>query len=300
MEHRKYLNVTVYRVFDLLNVIFMISFAIIMIYPFYNQFILSLNDGVDAARGGIYLLPRVFTITNYKMLFENTNLTKGFLISVTRVLVGTSTSLLATGLLSYVVTVKNFSGRKFLRVLFIFTMYFSGGLIPFYLLVMNLKLNDTFTVLWLPSLVNVYYMLIISSYMQGLPDSIVESARIDGCNEIRIFFQIIAPICKPVFAAIAIYLCANHWNSWFDSLIYNPSGDLDTLQVYLRRILLEVEALEKIQDVASKNEASEFRNVSSITLRAATTMVVTLPIVFVYPFFQKYFVGGITMGSVKG
>ncbi|WP_105617210.1 carbohydrate ABC transporter permease [Vallitalea okinawensis] len=298
MKERYYKKNISNKVFDLFNILFMVIFSFIMLYPFWNQLVLSLNDGLDAMKGGIYFWPRLFSTDAYKMLFEDGNLIKGALVSVLRVVFGTGTCLIATGLLSYVLTVKSFSGKKIIRIIFIFTMYFSGGLIPFYLLIVKLGMTDTFSVYWLPGLVNVYYMLIISSYMQNLPESISESARIDGCSELRIFFQIIFPISKPVFAAIAVYLAVGHWNAWFDALIYNPSGNWDTLQVYLRRLLLEAEAVNQVQN--AQLAQNEYRNLSPETLRAAATMVVTLPIVMVYPFFQKYFVSGITLGSVKG
>lgn len=285
------------KVFDYVNLLLMIVFAALMVFPFLNLLALSLNDGVDAAKGGIYLWPRDFSFDSYKVLFQNEDLIKGFGISVLRVIVGTVSCVLCTGLLAYVVSVRNFSGRKMMRVLFVFTMFFSGGLIPFYLLIVNLGLTNTFTVYWLPTLFNPFFMLLMASYIQNLPNSVFESARIDGCNELRIYFQIVVPMSIPVFAAIAVFSAVGHWNSWFDVLIYNPSGEWDTLQVYLRRLLLEVEAIQQVQDL--QLAYSKYRNISPITLRAATTIIVTLPIIFVYPFAQKYFVGGITLGSVK-
>lgn len=136
------------------------------------------------------------------------------------------------------------------------------------------------------------------SYIQNLPDSVVESARLDGCSELRIYGQIIFPMSLPVFTATAVFSAVGHWNSWFDVLLYNSSGSWDTLQVYLQRLLLEVQALQMIQD--QHMLYNKFREVSPITLRAATTIIVTFPIAVVYPFLQKYFVGGITIGAVKG
>lgn len=286
------------RLFDYMNVIFMVFFSILMIYPFLNLLALSLNEGADAARGGIYLWPRVFSLDAYEFIFSEKKLYSGFFISVLRVTVGTLFCVLTTGLLAYVATIKNFSGRKIIRLLFLFTMYFSGGLIPTYLLMVKLGLTNTFQVYWIPSLLNAYYMLIMASYMQNLPESLFESARIDGASELRIYFQIVFPISLPVFASIAVFSSVGHWNSWFDVVLYNSSGHWDTLQVYLRKLLLEVEAVNEIQN--QQIAYSKFRTLTPATVRAAVTMVVTLPIIFVYPFMQKYFVGGITLGSVKG
>ncbi|MFC7680658.1 carbohydrate ABC transporter permease [Paenibacillus sp. GCM10028914] len=286
------------RLFDAFNILFMLLMSFVMIYPFINLLALSLNDGADAARGGIYFWPREFSFDSYMLLFQNSQLLEGLVISVLRVVVGTCTCLFMTGLLAYIVTIRGFSGRKWIRLLFLVTMYFSGGLIPTYLLMMKLGLINTFHVYWIPSLLNAYYMLIISSYMQNLPESLPESARIDGAGEMRIYMQIMFPISLPVFASIAVFSSVGHWNAWFDVILYNSSGEWDTLQVYLRRLLLEVEALQQVAD--QQLAYSKYRNISPLTLRAATSMVVTLPIIFVYPFFQKYFVGGITLGAVKG
>lgn len=286
------------RIFDTFNVLFMLVFTFFMVYPFINLLALSFNDGVDAARGGIYFFPRVFSLDSYQFLFQNEKLYSGLWISLLRVVVGTVTCVFMTGLLAYVVTIRSFSGRKFIRILFLITMYFGGGLIPTYLLMVQLGLINTFNVYWIPGLLNAYYMLLMASYMQGLPESLFESARIDGASELKIYAKVVIPISMPVFAAIAVFSSVGHWNSWFDVILYNSNGKWDTLQVYLRKLLLEVEALQQIQD--AQVAYSKYRNISSSTLRAAVTMVVTLPIICVYPFFQRYFVSGITLGAVKG
>ena len=141
-------------------------------------------------------------------------------------------------------------------------------------------------------------MLIIGSYIQGLPSALFEAARIDGSNELGIYFRIVMPISLPVFAAIAVYCAVDQWNSWFDTTIYVPSGKWDTLQIYLRRVLLEIEALSMIEDTSKV--ASKFKTLTPQSIRAATTIVTTIPIVCVYPFAQKYFLSGITIGAVKG
>ncbi|MDF2985910.1 MAG: sugar transporter permease [Eubacterium sp.] len=293
-----YKNTVTGRLFDIFNIVFMMAFCFFVIYPFYNQLIISFNDGTDAMRGGLYFFPRKISLDAYHWLIQNPKMLKGALISILRVVVGTCTCLFATGLLAYIVTLRDFSGRKFIRVLFVITMYFSGGLIPTYLLISNLGLTNSFNVYWIPGLVNAYYMLLIASYIQNLPESMIEAPRIDGCSELRIYIQIIIPISLPVFAAVAVYLAVQHWNAWFDVMIYNPSGKWDTLQIYLRRLLLEMDMVQNLQNEMLIQ--SRFKNLRPLTFRAATTVVVTVPILLVYPFLQKYFIGGITIGAVKG
>jgi putative aldouronate transport system permease protein len=285
------------RVFELINGALMVILCVVMLYPFWNQLILSFNQGADAVRGGIYFWPRVFSTQAYEYIITNSQLPRGALISILRVAVGTVTGLVFTGLLSYVVTIRHFSGRRFLRTLYVVTLYFGGGLIPVYLLIVRLHLTNTFTVYWLPNLVDAYYMLIISSFMQSVPESLNESARLDGARELTIFFRIMLPVSTPVFAAIAVFAAVGHWNSWFDVLIYNPSGKWDTLTIYLRKILLQIEQLNKLQ--VEQARYVKYRSLAPITMRAATTMIVTLPIVFTYPFLQRYFIKGITLGAVK-
>ncbi len=289
---------TASKIFDVLNVVFMIVFAFIMIYPFWNQLIISFNEGSDTVKGGLSFWPRAFTFSNYTYIFERSSIGKGAVISVLRAFVGTAITVFCSGLLAYVTTIKHFIGRHFMRLVFVITMYFGGGLIPTYLLFTQLGLTETFTVYWLPQLFSAYYMILISSFIAGLPDALAESARLDGASEMTIYFRIILPLCKPVIAAISVMLAVQHWNSWFDVMLYNSSGKWDTLQVYLRKILLENEQAARL---LSEQKQYEFmKNLTTASIRAATTMIVTIPIVCVYPFFQKYFVGGITIGAVKG
>jgi len=285
------------KIFNVFLYVFMAAFMFVMIYPFWNQLIISLNEGTDTMMGGLYFWPRKWTLQNYEYMFTRGNLARGVVNTFLRVGVGTATCVFCSGLLAYVTTVRGFSGRRLIRVLFIATMYFSGGMIPYYLLIVNLGLTNTFTVYWLPNLVDAFYMLLIASYIYGLPESLTESARIDGAGDFRIYFRIILPLCKPVIAAVCIMVAVKHWNSWFDVIIYNPRGNWDTLQVILRRILLEREAASRLANDQQIMEA--MRRLTTNSIRAATTMIVTIPIICVYPFFQKYFISGITIGAVK-
>lgn len=285
------------RIFDILNTLGMIAFAFIMIYPFWNQLVVSLNEGSDTIKGGLYFWPRKFTLENYLYAFRRSNLLSGTIMSVLRVFVGTTTSLLCSALIAYVTTIKEFKGGRILSYVFLVTMYFTGGMIPVYLLYSNIGLTESFHVYWLPGLVNAFNMLLISSYIRGIPEALAESARLDGATELRVYFRIILPICKPVLAAVGIMVAVGHWNSWFDVMIYNSSGDYDTLQLSLRKILLEADQVAKLME--DQRKLKELKNLTSTSMRAAVTMIVTIPMLAIYPFFQKYFVSGITIGSVK-
>lgn len=283
--------------FDMFNTVFMLFLAFIMLYPFWNQIVVSMNDGLDTLKGGLYFWPRKITLDNYSYIFARTDLGRGALISVLRVLVGTVTNLFFSGLLAYITTIHWFRGRRFIRVVFLITMYFGGGLVPTFLVYNNLGLLNTFSVYWVTQLFSAYNMLLIASYMYNVPKSLSESARIDGARELAIYMKIIFPICTPVFAAVAVFTAIGHWNSWFDVIVYNSSGNWDTLQAYLQKILLKAEQLTKLQ--GDQREMDAYRNLTPLSIRSATTMIVTLPIVVVYPFMQKYFIGGITIGAVK-
>ena len=285
------------RIFDLCNVALMLLFAFLVVYPFYNQLVISFNQGIDAQRGGVYFFPRKFTLDSYAWLFKNSKLLTGAAISIMRVAVGTATCLFASALLGYITAIRYFSGRRFMRILFVITMYFGGGMIPVYLVILKLGLLNTFHVYWLPYLISPYYMLLFSSYLNQLPDSLFEAARVDGASELRIFFQIVMPVSVPVLAAVSIYLVVGQWNSWFDNMLYNTKGNWDTLQMYLRRMLLQSEIALKMQ--AEAVAYHKFMSLTPQTIKAATTMIVTIPILVTYPFFQRYFIGGITLGSVK-
>lgn len=274
-------------IFDCLNVLLMLMLVFIMLYPFWNQFILSLNDGNDAKAGSIYWWPRIFTFANYVFVFKADNtLLRATLISVARVIAGVTTNLFCSGILAYVVSVRNFSGRRFVRFFMVISMYIPIALIPGYVLYSTLGLTNTFQMYWIPGLINVWNMLMIASYIQNQPEALIESARLDGARELQIYIKIIFPICVPVFAALAVFSAVGHWNAWFDVLVYNNKGRWDTLQMKLREILILNSQSADINDVNKSRELIE-NAVSTRTVQAATTMIVCVPILVVYPFLKN-------------
>lgn len=285
------------RVFDIINTAVMFFIVVIMLYPFINVVALSFNDGYDAVRGGVYLWPRKWTLENFEFAFKSPNMLRGALVSILRTVIGTVTGVFCSVLLGYIVTCKGFMGRKFMRVLFIITMYFSGGLIPTYLLMLQLNLVNTLAVYWLPSLFSAYYMILAASYIQNIPEAMFESARIDGARELRILFQFVIPLSLPMLACIAIYVGVGQWNSWFDVNLYSKNGRWDNLQIILYRLINQANAITMLTD--QKQISDRMRSIQPITVRSAVTVLVTFPIVIIYPFFQRYFVSGITLGAVK-
>jgi putative aldouronate transport system permease protein len=285
------------RIFDVFNGIFMVLILAVMLYPIWNTMAVSFNDGMDAVRGGVYLWPRKFSLASYRLAFRSPNMLRGAAVSVLRTTIGVISGVLCTALLGYIVSCKRFMGRKFMRTVFIITMYFSGGLIPTYLLMIRLGFMNTLAVYWVPSLFSAYYMILASSYIQTIPDSLFESARIDGASEIRILLQFVIPLCLPMLACIAIYIGVGHWNSWFDVNLYSRNGRWDNLQIILYRLITQSNAIAMMTEQMRIYDA--MRNIQPLTIRAAVTMIVTIPIIVIYPFFQRYFVSGITLGSVK-
>ena len=286
--------------FDIGNQIFMIMFAILMIYPFLNVTAVAFNNGLDTNKGGIYIWPRMPTLANFKYALGNPDLLRGAMVSLLRTFVGTVTGVFCSALLGYIITCRNFMGRKFLRMLFIITMYFGGGLIPTYLLMLRLGFVNTFSVYWVPYLFSAYYMILASSYIQNLPEALFESVRIDGGSEIRILLSFVLPLSMPMLACIAIYSAVSHWNSWFDVNLYSKNGRWDNLQIILYRLLNRAAAIQKLLEQQSADASEEMRTVMPVSVRSAITVIVTMPIIAIYPMLQKYFISGITIGAVKG
>lgn len=286
--------------FDWFNIPLMVVMMFVMIYPFWYTLVGSLNEGMDYIRGGVYWWPRKFTLYNYKAVFMDTRILQAFWITICKCVVGTLTSLLFTSLVSYAITRPNLKLKKFYIPFMMVTLFFSGGLIPYFILIQNLQLYDTFWVYIIPSLFSVYNMIIIQSFMRELPNSLIESAKIDGASEYRIFFQLILPLSKPVLATIALFTMVNHWNAYFDSMMYTNSQWLQTIQLFLKKIITDPSAARSLSTAAVAAVPDQAVKLTPQTIKLATMMVTALPIVMTYPFLQKYFVKGFTMGAVKG
>ncbi|MEN1986355.1 carbohydrate ABC transporter permease [Paenibacillus hubeiensis] len=290
------------RAFDVFNIIFMVCLMIVTIYPFLNMIAVSLNDANDAIRGGIYLWPRVWTLDNYKYIFGESDIYHATLISALRTIIGTTVSVFCTAMLAYTLSRQEFVLRKFVTMFFVFTMYFSGGLIPGYLLIRDLGLIGSFWVYIIPGVIGVFNMIVIRSFIEGLPEGILESARIDGAGEFTTFIRVVLPLTIPAMATVSLFVAVGQWNSWFDVFLYNSSNkELSTLQYELMKILQTstTAATSSASDAYQSAENSGVA-VTPTSIRATMTIIASVPILMVYPFLQKYFVQGMTIGGVKG
>ncbi|MDY7224698.1 carbohydrate ABC transporter permease [Halalkalibacterium halodurans] len=287
-------------VFDILNYSFLTIVMVVTLYPFLHVLAISLNESTDTVRGGIYVWPREFTFNNYLEIMKYDNLVTGFINSVLRTVIGTILGVFAQAMVAFTLSRANFQSRKFVSTFLILTMYFSGGLIPGYMLIRDLGLMNSFWVYILPGLINAFNIIIIRSFMEGLPYSLQESAKMDGANDFTIFYRIILPICKPVLATIALFIAVGQWNSWFDTYLYNSMNEnLTTLQYELMKILDNTSMGGNVDANQMRPNEEQLTQISPESIKMAITMVTVIPIILVYPFIQKYFIQGMTLGAVK-
>ena len=268
--------------------------AFSMVYPFYYCLVQSFNEGYDARVGGIYWFPRVFTLKNYETVFVNPNILRTFFVTVARTLVGTVSSLLFTALFAYGLS-KKIMFRKFYSIMGLITMYFSGGLIPYYFLLKDIKLLDTFWVYIIPSLLSYYNALLMMANFRAIPDSLEEAALIDGAKPFRIFVRIVLPLSTPILATIALFNGVSHWNDWYTTAIFTRSESLNTLPMLLKDIINYAANQTEI-------EAKLLLERSTVTVEAtryATMMIAVVPITLSYPFLQRFFVKGMMVGAIK-
>lgn len=280
---------------DVIKVVFLVFAVVVCLYPFWNIFIVSINDANDAMRGGLYLLPRKLSLASYADILGRATFQHSILVTVGRTLIGTPPAILVTSALAYVLSRKELIGRRPLSVFFIFTMYFGGGMVPYYMILKNLGLLDNFLVFILPNLLSVYNMILVRNYIESMPEALFDAAKIDGANDLVIFFRMVLPLCKPIIMTIALFVAIGHWNSWFDAYLNTNSQDLKTMQSILVEILNQYQTSDAGASAANRLSQS----ITPDSIRMAATMVTTIPIILVYPFIQKYFVKGIMLGSVK-
>lgn len=290
------------KIFKVCNVILMILLVVIMVFPYINILAKSLNEGTDTARGGITILPRVFTWENYVTVFKHKGFLRASIVSVSRVIMGTLAALLVQLMAAHVFTHKELVGRGKLLVFLMIPMYFGGGLIPTYIFYSNTGMLNNYLLYVLPSAFSLYNMIIIRSYMNTLPDGLKEAASIDGASEYTILWKIVIPLCKPIIATIALWSAVGLWSDWTTTMYYFTKKDMYTLQYLLVQVLKESERVQAmLAEAALRGEEidTDKFTVTGEAVRCAQIIITTIPIVITYPFLQKYFIQGVTLGAVK-
>ena len=288
-------------VFPIVNTCILIVLMFLTLYPVINTVAISFNDGTDALRGGIGLWPRQFSLKAYEALLTDELIWSAFGISVARTVITTICNVILTSMLAFALSRKEYVLRGFITVTMVLTMYVNAGLIPNYLLISKtLNLSKTFWVYIIPTMFSCFNMIVIRTYISGLPEALAESARIDGAGDLRIFWQIIFPLCMPVLATVALFVAVGSWNQWFDTQLYNGSKKY----LYTLQYLLKMKLATTNQSANAANATADALRTTTattpVTIRCAITVVSAAPILVVYPFLQRYFVTGMVLGGVKG
>lgn len=282
--------------FDAGNVLGMLVICFITIYPIWYVLVNAFNEGQDAMRGGIYWWPRLFSLDSFRAVFNNPGIMKAMGVTVAKTVVGTVLHVFFTAMVAYAFSRQELIGRKVYMLLGIITMIFSGGLIPYYLLIRDLHLLDSFLVYIIPAMFNFFDLIIFLAFFREIPSGLVEAAKIDGANDFGIFVRVIIPVSMPVIATIALFHGVYQWNDYFTGMIYINNMDLQPIQTFLYRVIAQSSSNLMMAAMPGGIQKS----VTSQSIKLATMVVTTLPIVLVYPFLQKYFVKGMMIGSIKG
>jgi len=280
---------------DVVNVLVMIVLCVVTIFPFLYALAYSLSDATAALSANVTIVPVQPTLENYRVVFSSRSILGSFMITVLRTVVGVLYALVVTGLASYAISKKDLPGNRFIAILLFIPMYVSGGLLPYYVLIYKLRLFNNFLVFILPAGFSVYHMLIMRTFFEGLPVSLEESVRLDGGGDLTVFLKIVAPLSKPVIATIAIFVGVWQWNQWFDSLLFVTKPALFPMQTVLQKMLKEAD----LADLGARALVARVRRYSPESLKMATLIVTTLPVVFIYPWLQRYFLKGVMIGAVK-
>jgi putative aldouronate transport system permease protein len=291
------------HVFDTTKILFLIFLVFITLIPFINVLAVSLNDPMDTIRGGIGLLPRKFSLINYKDIVDSPHIIRAAINSILRTAIAGLLHTFCTAMVAYTLSRSKFVFRVPIAMIYILTMYIDGGLIPTYFLFRSLGLINSFQVYWIPGLTSAWNLLVIRTYIKGLPESLIESAQMEGANDFYVFIKIVMPLCVPVLATIILFTAVWHWNYWWDTFLYCSSKiELSTLQYELMKKIQSANSAmsgTSMSDAFSMAQDASGGTVTPKSLRAAMTIIVSVPIVMIYPLFQRFFITGLTIGGVK-
>lgn len=284
-------------VFDTVNNLGMLLICFLTLYPIWYVLINAFNDGKDAMLGGIYWWPRIFSLENFKAVFDNPGIMTAMGLTVAKTVIGVVGHVFFTAMVAYAFSRRDLIAGKFYIVLGTITMIFSGGLIPTFLLIRDLHMLDKFIVYIIPVLFSFFDLIIFMTFFRDIPDGLEEAARIDGANDWTVFLKIVLPVSMPVLATIALFHGVYQWNDYFTGIIYVNNENLQPIQTFLYRVVAQ--SSSNIMTTAVQGNAVT-KTVTSQSIKLATMVVTTLPIVFAYPFLQRYFVKGMMIGSIKG
>jgi len=287
--------------FDYLNAFGMILLCFIMIYPFWYVLVLSLNEGKDALSGGIYFWPRKFTLENFIVVLKNSNLQHAYFITTSRAVLGSLLQLVVTSLAAFAISKRHLRGRITILFYFMMPMFIGGTVVSYYVIIAKLGLINNFLVYIIPGSFNFFMMIVMRTFIDGLPSSIQESAKIDGANNFTIYTRIILPLSKPIVVTILLFAAVFYWLDFSANLLYVTKKELMTTQ-YLMYLVVRANQINTVLNDSQMGNVDMFNKqaATSESIKMATLMIVTLPILFVYPFAQKHFVKGLTLGSIKG
>ena len=286
------------RIIQVIIYLVLIAVCLLIVLPCLNVVALAFNDGKDAARGGVYFWPRMFTLENFQEVFKNKGIIRGYGITIARTVIGTFMSLLLLSLAAFALQEKQLPGRTFINFMITFTMLFGGGTVPTYIQYRRLGLLNNFWVYVIPGLFSVTYLMMMRTFFEGIPDSLEESAKLDGCGYFGIYAKIMMPLSKPVIAVVGLYTAVGHWNDWFSGAFYMMDTKKWPVQTVLQQMLNKAMSQQQITSVAQAIASAG--GVTSNALKMAAVVVTTVPILCVYPFIQKYFAQGTMIGAVKG
>ena len=282
-------------VVDVVNYALLTIVGIVMLYPFYYTIICSFSDGIDLMKGGVYLFPRVWSLASYKLFLSDASWQSAFFVSVARTLVGTVLCTLLTTVFAYGLSRRELLFRKSYTMMVIITMYFSGGLIPYYVTIMQLGMINTFWVMVIPGAISAYNVIVFKTFFMSIPEALRESASLDGAGHVRILFQIVLPLSKAVLATFALFSIVGYWNDYMTALLYLRDDTKYPIQLLMRRLLV----LMDYKDASTAQMLKDFQKISTRTTKAAATIITVVPVLCVYPFMQKHFAKGVLVGSIK-
>ena len=281
--------------FDVVLVILMILLSAIFIYPLLNMLALSFSDSQELKSLPVYLMPKGFSLESYKALLNDSRTILYYWNTIQYAAVGTVIMLLTTSLMAYPLSIPSMRGRKLVSILLTITMFFGGGLIPYYVTIMQLGMIDSFWVMVIPGAISAYNVIIFKTFFMSIPESLRESAGLDGAGHFRILFQIILPLSKAVIATFALFSIVGYWNDYMTALLYLRDDTKYPIQLLMRRLLV----LMDYKDASTAQLLKDYRAISSRTTKAAATIITVVPVLCVYPFMQKHFAKGVLVGSIK-